>query len=313
MSWHRIEPDELPALERFVRRHELSAVAAAAWLREKSPSAQLLRRDPEIYLRCSDRASEINPEGNSAPPAGKQETGKPVPSEAVIVTEYGLVLPLLEKSAPGRDRHDLAALLQGCPRQIGSIMGLAHRVLEIERLLGKPVRTAVDYFLMDISAPDAMQAARAVRSGPLPENVRIRQAQESEAIPLFALQKQYELEEVYVDKSRFSQLASFTYFKNCLRKEIVLVAEKNGRAVAKGGTNARGFNACQIGGVYTVPEERRRGLARLLMAELLERIAAQGKSTCLFVKQANTAAVNLYRSLGFHFYDYFRISYLEDD
>jgi predicted GNAT family acetyltransferase len=79
--------------------------------------------------------------------------------------------------------------------------------------------------------------------------------------------------------------------------------------LSKAGTNARGFDADQIGGVFTVEEERGRGLARRVMDALLGRIFQEKSQASLFVKKLNPAAVTLYRRLGFRELEDFRISY----
>jgi GNAT superfamily N-acetyltransferase len=57
----------------------------------------------------------------------------------------------------------------------------------------------------------------------------------------------------------------------------------------------------QVGGVYTRPEDRRRGLARLLMAELMayHRATRGLLGVVLFAAEHNSAARTLYESMGF--------------
>ena len=81
--------------------------------------------------------------------------------------------------------------------------------------------------------------------------------------------------------------------------------------MGKAGTNARGFRVDQIGGVYTLPARRGRGIAAALMAALLADILGQGRKPSLFVKPTNAAALALYRSLGFEDIGDFRADYFE--
>lgn len=94
-----------------------------------------------------------------------------------------------------------------------------------------------------------------------------------------------------------------------LKKQIVLVAYHRGEAIARVATNAQGYQTAQIGGVYTDPAWRGRGLARWLMSKLIDTLTENGKNASLFVKEANVAALRLYDGLGFSFESNFRISY----
>ena len=52
-------------------------------------------------------------------------------------------------------------------------------------------------------------------------------------------------------------------------------------------------------GVYTLPQARRRGIARTLLTRVVDEIAAsRGNLCCLLVERGNPAAL-LYRELGF--------------
>ena len=90
---------------------------------------------------------------------------------------------------------------------------------------------------------------------------------------------------------------------------MVFYASLNGRPVAKAGTNARGWNWDQVGGVFVIPELRGSGFGRIVMKHLIAAISKDGKSPCLFVKESNPAALALYNGLGFADRGAFRISY----
>jgi ribosomal protein S18 acetylase RimI-like enzyme len=60
----------------------------------------------------------------------------------------------------------------------------------------------------------------------------------------------------------------------------------------------------EIGGVATLPDYRRRGLARKLISHAMDYARSHGGQICtLYVLAENTPAYNLYRSLGFVHYD----------
>jgi predicted GNAT family acetyltransferase len=96
---------------------------------------------------------------------------------------------------------------------------------------------------------------------------------------------------------------------NTLKYQEIYYAVLEGMPVAKAGTNARGIEYDQIGGVFVSPAYRNRGFARQVLTHLLKSIFLQGRKPCLFVKKSNSPALGLYRSLGFQERGTFRISY----
>jgi len=58
-------------------------------------------------------------------------------------------------------------------------------------------------------------------------------------------------------------------------------------------------DAAQISGVFTPPDQRRRGHARRAMAEMCTRLFGRSRTVCLFVNDFNAPALALYRTLGF--------------
>lgn len=75
----------------------------------------------------------------------------------------------------------------------------------------------------------------------------------------------------------------------------------DGNLSAIGGLNAVHESTGQIGGVYTVPDQRRRGLAtRLMMAVITgSMVSHELEKLILFTGDTNLAAQRLYESLGF--------------
>jgi ribosomal protein S18 acetylase RimI-like enzyme len=149
-------------------------------------------------------------------------------------------------------------------------------------------RVAYDFLVRPAGGPE-------VPGGP----GELRPAASGDADALFALQEAYEKEEVLFDPAEFQSLVSRLHFWKTLRRQEVAALWEAGRPLAKAGTNALTAHWAQIGGVYTRPEYRGRGLQKRLMAFLLARLSAQGRGACLFVKKANLPAGRLYRSLGF--------------
>jgi uncharacterized protein len=79
----------------------------------------------------------------------------------------------------------------------------------------------------------------------------------------------------------------------------IALAEVEGEVVAKAEVMARTGKAALIGGVFTVPELRGRGLAFGSMSLLCRGILASGENACLNVSRDNTPAQRVYREIGF--------------
>jgi predicted GNAT family acetyltransferase len=292
LSWQKAEATDLGLLENFLLKHEIECVTFSAWLKEKIISASHLQNDLPIF---------INKNKNHI-------IGADSIQEAVLITEYGMICPIMKKREENQI-HGLLSLshfLYQTGSALSSIMGLTSNVEVIEKLLVNCVeKSKVDYYLMVLNKKNFHDQTIS-----LPKDIIIRRARLGEAASLFNIQKQYELEEVCLNPYLFDDNACLAMLKNSLRKELVFIALEDGRPLAKAGTNARGYNVYQIGGVFTTREYRRKGISYNLMMELLKYIFKLNKIACLFVKKANIPAIMLYKKLGFKTVANFRITYI---
>jgi predicted GNAT family acetyltransferase len=58
-------------------------------------------------------------------------------------------------------------------------------------------------------------------------------------------------------------------------------------------------DAVQLMGVWTHPQFRRHGIAKVTMREVCGHLFRQGKNITLFVNDFNLPAIGLYESIGF--------------
>ena len=77
------------------------------------------------------------------------------------------------------------------------------------------------------------------------------------------------------------------------------VVRHGGKAVAKAEIEAATPRADELGGVYTMPEHRRRGHAAAACSLLCGASLERGRAVRLETQRDNTAALSLYRELGF--------------
>jgi GNAT superfamily N-acetyltransferase len=274
MSWIPAGRRDIPAIVEFLLPDEALHVPFSSRLRGGA-------RGCEVFF-------ERGPEGEV--------------SQCVLYTSGGLLLPVL--SAPAAGRGELSGLLRDLRPPVHSIMGIGRCVGAAEEVLPILPTTRVEYFLMTLERSGFRPAL------PWDSNrLRVRRADINDADDLYALQRGYELEEVILDPLHFSEANCMRLLREALREEIVYVAELDGVPVAKAATNARGFDVDQIGGVYTVPGERGKGIGAVVVGELLKALLAEKSSACLFVKKRNRPAIALYDRLGFEPVTDYVISY----
>lgn len=278
MSWRPARADDASALAAFLRRDEASCAGASA------------------RVRAAERGCTAWIEEEAGAVRG-----------AVVVTGTGLVLPVLPDGTA--DRDGLAGVLAAGRRPVHSIMGTSAGVAAAETAMPVAAGTRISYHLMRLGRASWAGSAAHGSAAAAADGVRVRRAGVGDAALLFPLQRAYELEEVVIDPGLFSDAACLRMLRQGLRDDLVFHAERDGRPLAKAGTNARGWDVDQIGGVFTTPAERGRGLARLCMAALLDAIFAEKPVASLFVKTANAPAIALYERLGFSTVGGYAIAY----
>jgi predicted GNAT family acetyltransferase len=299
-SWRRATAQELPAVLDFLLPQEWRAVPFTSRLLRDGRAALPSRLNSAVAILTRQEAEAVRVHG------------------AILRTSGGLLLPILPHTGSvGQDRE---AAFRTLPRpeasfprlfaeRVYSIMGPSAEVRWLESGLGDEPAASIDYTLMSLERARFHGPSR-----PAPAEVpglRVRKADARDLVALFPLQKAYELEEVVVFPERFSDQSCRSNLRRILRHQLVVVAELDGRAVAKAGTNARGFQVDQIGGVFTEERLRGSGIAAQAMSQLLEGVFRTKRMVSLFVKTSNLPAIALYRKLGFHTLDGYRISYFQ--
>jgi len=286
LSWKRADAGDLPSLLALARAQEGRAVHFSSRLRPARAGGR-----PGLPSRL-EATVMVHLTGTQA-------------TAALLLTSGGLLLPLLSAPGPEPASPPRFPAWRGLARGLHSVMGPLREVRWAEGNLPLTARVSIDYHLMGLERGEY----RPPVEEPEPEGLRLREAGPPDARGLYPLQRDYELEEVLIEPGHFDPPTCLANLRKTLRRQVVILAEMDGRPVSKAGTNARGFDADQIGGVFTVEGQRGRGLARRVMVVLLERVFREKSLASLFVKKQNPAAVALYRRLGFRVLEDFRISY----
>lgn len=118
---------------------------------------------------------------------------------------------------------------------------------------------------------------------------------------LLPVQEAYESEEVLRGKGRPDRAKTRMRLRRILRRQTVVACTgpESGEILGKAGTNAQGLHWQQIGGVFTRPDARNRGIACFLVTELVRRAENRNKGSVLFVRPDNPAAIRVYGKCGF--------------
>jgi len=218
-----------------------------------------------------------------------------------------------ERFFASREFSPLAGPLPEEVETCRTLMGLKDSVLALEPRFRRRIQNSLDYHLM-VSPPLSESSGRGTAGGDrhmhAGASFTIRRAGPEDTDALYPLQMAYEMEEVILDPLRFHPQLCYQNLNRQLKEQIIYIAEKEGRPVAKAGTNARGFFWVQMGGVYTLPEYRNRGIAASLAGRLVRELGRRKKRFCLFVKKENRPALKVYEKNGFTIAGEFRITYL---
>jgi hypothetical protein len=259
---------------------------------------------------CVNLSSRISHGGRAALPAARYARIALYKTENIVrrcifFSRHGMIIPYLPgPNGPGDAGFTgLHKILSTDRDSVQSMMGIAGYVRKLSSVLDIHPSVTVDYHLMVLDPGDYADITVEI-----PE-ITVRPAGPRDSGSIMPLQEAYEREEVVIRPEYYDREQSLSELKLSLTKNIIFIAEYRGRAVAKAGTNARGFSYDQIGGVFTRPDMRGKKIARVLMKELLASIFKNNKGACLFVKKTNTSALKLYRALGFRIAEDYQISY----
>ncbi len=127
----------------------------------------------------------------------------------------------------------------------------------------------------------------------------IRRCYDNDFDSLFDLQKKYIVKEVAPAGKQVSDLECSVSLRQILKNQLCFALCSDDEIVAKANTNAIGIRWVQIGGVYTHPLYRKNYYAWNLVYAICCRIKKTERNVCLFVKDKNNPALQLYHRIGF--------------
>lgn len=301
-----LTPETIYDAAAFVRQHEYRCIDLAEQLR--------LCLYPDYAPRYKKAAAVYAcPQRQTCPQPQKICCG------VLLFSTYGLLFHCIDTDIPEETVLDFGRffLSEDFPyKELHAVAGIREHTLLFERVMSEAAHirldAAVDYYLMRCAKPCTdtfFQTAESKLNTTLNAALSIERATENDLIELFPLQLDYENTEVAYEGRPINPAVCKLSLRARLTTEYIYKVSVDGRIVAKVGTNARGFHWFQIGGVYTLPAYRNKGLAAAAVAHLINTHSADAHGFALFVKNANTAALRVYEKLGFEQCGLFRMSY----
>ncbi|WP_424831947.1 GNAT family N-acetyltransferase [Ruegeria sp.] len=264
MSWRLAQVEDLPRIDTFLSQHIQTSMFPLANLRDYG----LRGTDPRavnIWMLDKD------------------------PRAILAMTNEGMVLPQCP-DCPDQELVDAIDLIRG--RKLFGVAGEATQTRRIMRLAGWENRQATlnsdePSFTLDLDRlilPDATDA-ELVPLGDLDREVTEK------------WRRDYLIEVMEFPADRARKHAARDY-ESYAKRDSHRVLIVRGRPVAMTGFNVRLPQVVQIGGVYTPPDLRGRGYARLAVALHLQE-ARRGGATRAVLFAASEAAVRAYKAIGF--------------
>ncbi len=233
-------------------------------------------------------------------------------TSSLMLTRGGQLLPVISEniSSDGISFREAFSVIGNGRYYINSIMGEKNIVESIFRELysiaPQDKITEYNYHIMIIGSRDNFVPPGLYD----PDNsFKFRKPALSDIEKLMPLQEMYEKEEVLPSENLYDPDSAKRYIRDSVKNRISVICENSGKIISKANTNGDGINFSQIGGVYTLPEFRNRGIGRNVTGKLVEKIFEDGKNPSLFVKQENHPAVSVYKKLGFTITSEFKIIY----
>lgn len=271
-GWFRGLPEEIPEVQEACRPREWASLGLLNRLREarEYPQDPLLQGD-QLFLYRRPGSSEI--------------------LHLLLKTPGGLLFPVLnrEEWQPEQGKQLKRFLNRSTP--FHSILGVSSSVKPLAPLLPPP-RIPKEFDLL------TLPQAPLRRDTPLP-GLTLLEGEPSRADVFFPLERGYQQDEVIVFPGQVNWRALEESYRRKVRRQAYLWVLWEGLPVAQAGTNAQGPLWDQLGGVYTAPEWRGRGIATWLVSTLARRRMAAGRRVCLFVNKKNQGARRVYEHIGF--------------
>ncbi|MDC7228609.1 MAG: GNAT family N-acetyltransferase [Spirochaetales bacterium] len=291
-DWIRASARDFNALLDFLSPRAHSSVPFTSRLLNTSrkPDSTMLNRNPVFIKRESGRVSG-----------------------ALMLSPESIFSPVFGENCDIRDLDAMAASSSFFKKKYITLMGSTEDVKRFESVIYNRSSMSVDYHLLSAASKDILSISHDYVQNKEASSmgIQIRLASTGDLNLLMPLRRAYEIEEVILSPENFNEISCRRRFSMTIKEHAVFFADSGGRPLATSCINAEGIGFMQIGGVFTLPELRSKGISATLMQRIAEHASALNKDLTLFVKKDNPAALKLYKNCGFKKRGDYRITYLE--
>ena len=291
-SWYKATAAEMDKIITFLSPIEHSCISITSRLMEGSSLNANLLKQQEVYL---------------------EKKGREIVS-LLMISNDSIIAPVFTSGSSALVPDELLKQSPLIKKKYLTFMGLKDDVKRLELSFKNRSKLSVDYFQLTAESagiPGRVKKYLDHKNNAVSRSLLISRAELSDLDRLMPLRSAYEIEEVLLNKTHFSEPACRNRFKKTINKKSVFFAVLDNKPIATCCINSEGLGWYQIGGVYTIPEYRSRGISAKLMAELSQAAGTFQKNLTLFVKKNNLPALKLYSNCGFAMTEEFRITYAE--
>lgn len=217
---------------------------------------------------------------------------------------------LLLSRSEGRDKEaDIVSFCQAACRHYPPycVAGTPAVLDIVQPLFQKTISRTLDYDLM-VSTTQLPRLKEV-------EDIAIHGSRVRDHAKLLKLELKYQEEEVFARKLTMHDKIGLTLlYLEKLKSTVSFHAwcTPYEVAIAKAEIGAVGFNYLQLGGVYTLPPWRNKGVATHVVRRLIHHAHDEKKYLCLFVNKTNASAIKLYQKLRMERLGDFRIYYVRE-
>ena len=240
--------------------------------------------------------------------------------------EFSKSLFCAEDVSP-RDKDDLRFLCTDffanhcASPPLSSMMGGLQSGIFLESCMPKQITETRDCKLMSLTAPpvfsalsfpppDCSEDTTCSKETEVLKKYKLHLCTFSDADRLSDLMTGYYIEEVLPAGRIITDKDMRLFLNHRLKKQLIFALEnENGVFEAMAATTAIGIQSARLGGIYTLPESRRRGLASILIKHISAELLKLHYMPVLFVRTANPGAEKLYTNCGFSVCGSYRITY----
>ncbi|QTQ13107.1 GNAT family N-acetyltransferase [Treponema parvum] len=210
-------------------------------------------------------------------------------------------------------KNDVAAVLKkhSVSGINGEAVGSAYLISALEKINNVKYKIKNSYRLMELKNNGFCESEKKICQAFL--DVEIRRCTQADVLNLLPLETAYQEEEVLPFGRKADPVICRYMLSGRMKEQYIFAAfTKDGSAVAKAATSSLSWEWAQLGGIYTVPEYRRKGLAFAVLKSLISFLFSNQKNCVLFVKDKNTNAYELYKKCGFKEIAAYTIAYYSD-